>query len=635
MRFVALVSGGKDSFFNIQHCIAQGHELVALANLYPSQNVDEIDSFMFQTVGHNLIEHYGECLAVPVYRKTICGGSKNQELEYSVTQDDEIEDLHELLLTVMAHHAIEAVSCGAILSQYQRTRVENVCGRLGLTTLAYLWQRDQLQLMTEMCQSGLDARLVKVAAIGLTDRDLGKSISEMLPKLIKLNQMYEVHICGEGGEFETIVFDSPLFKHKRLEIKEHEAVTDSRNDVSYLKLEVEVVTKETGSLATIPPPVLDEDSEKIYNNQKNRDGRKDFVPETSQDSPVSFKREINLVGGYLFISNMTLDESEPESALRTIISELGGLLLKHNLSFGNIQHVDLLVSNMGSFSTLNEVYSSVFTDYHLPPSRVCIETTIPNQISLSCSVLLERPKRLGVHVRSISYWAPHNIGPYSQSIVATTPTYKMATISGQIPLIPATMELAPSSDDAYNSILCIQHFRRVKEIVQVRHIGAAVCFVTENKVAPVASGAWRAYTTDIEGENCERLVTVQVSGLPKGANVELSGWTFEQVEAIDDDDVDERPEAQEKSRELPLSARSAMDRVHSSSFGDITIGVFFTSSDLKGLHDFDGHLQIFATDTPGVGFPENSLVVPVTAVWDPSGISYKYGGIFRIWGSTT
>lgn len=34
MKFVALISGGKDSIYNIQQCIAHGHELLALANLY-------------------------------------------------------------------------------------------------------------------------------------------------------------------------------------------------------------------------------------------------------------------------------------------------------------------------------------------------------------------------------------------------------------------------------------------------------------------------------------------------------------------------------------------------------------------------------------------------------------------------
>lgn len=56
-----------------------------------------------------------------------------------------------------------AVGSGAILSNYQRTRVENVCGRLGLTSLAYLWRRPQSPLLAEMVEAGLDAVLVKVS----------------------------------------------------------------------------------------------------------------------------------------------------------------------------------------------------------------------------------------------------------------------------------------------------------------------------------------------------------------------------------------------------------------------------------------------------------------------------------------
>lgn len=39
MRVVALVSGGKDSCFNILQCVAAGHEIVALANLRPESNL--------------------------------------------------------------------------------------------------------------------------------------------------------------------------------------------------------------------------------------------------------------------------------------------------------------------------------------------------------------------------------------------------------------------------------------------------------------------------------------------------------------------------------------------------------------------------------------------------------------------
>lgn len=35
MKVVGLLSGGKDSCFNLCHCVKQGHEIVALASLKP------------------------------------------------------------------------------------------------------------------------------------------------------------------------------------------------------------------------------------------------------------------------------------------------------------------------------------------------------------------------------------------------------------------------------------------------------------------------------------------------------------------------------------------------------------------------------------------------------------------------
>lgn len=35
MRTVALISGGKDSCYNMMQCVSAGHNIVALANLQP------------------------------------------------------------------------------------------------------------------------------------------------------------------------------------------------------------------------------------------------------------------------------------------------------------------------------------------------------------------------------------------------------------------------------------------------------------------------------------------------------------------------------------------------------------------------------------------------------------------------
>lgn len=56
---------------------------------------------MYQTVGHDAIYLYSECMDVPLYRREILGGSILQSSDYTVTPEDETEDLYELLKEVL------------------------------------------------------------------------------------------------------------------------------------------------------------------------------------------------------------------------------------------------------------------------------------------------------------------------------------------------------------------------------------------------------------------------------------------------------------------------------------------------------------------------------------------------------
>ena len=47
MKIVGLVSGGKDSIFNLIECVAHGHEIVCIANLRAESLGKEIDSYMY------------------------------------------------------------------------------------------------------------------------------------------------------------------------------------------------------------------------------------------------------------------------------------------------------------------------------------------------------------------------------------------------------------------------------------------------------------------------------------------------------------------------------------------------------------------------------------------------------------
>jgi len=176
MKVIGLVSGGKDSCYNLVECVAAGHEIVALANLKPQDSQDdEIDSQMYQTVGTSAVEFIAAAMELPLFVETIMGTGKSTDKDYTPTKGDEVEDLYRLLSRVAKETGAEAVSVGAILSDYQRVRVEGVCLRLNLVCLAYLWRRDQEELLHEMIENGLEAVLIKVACLGLNSQHLGKT----------------------------------------------------------------------------------------------------------------------------------------------------------------------------------------------------------------------------------------------------------------------------------------------------------------------------------------------------------------------------------------------------------------------------------------------------------------------------
>ncbi len=62
--------------------------------------IDELDSYMFQTVGHEVIELYQQCLDVPLFRSEISGTSLSTTSDYVPTPQDEVEDLYHVLKKV-------------------------------------------------------------------------------------------------------------------------------------------------------------------------------------------------------------------------------------------------------------------------------------------------------------------------------------------------------------------------------------------------------------------------------------------------------------------------------------------------------------------------------------------------------
>ncbi|XP_065822683.1 diphthine--ammonia ligase isoform X2 [Labrus bergylta] len=571
MKVVALISGGKDSCYNMMQCVSAGHRIVALANLRPA-DTDELDSYMYQTVGHQAIELYAEAMDLPLYRRTIQGSSLDTGRNYNQTEGDEVEDLYELLKLVKEKESVEAVSVGAILSDYQRVRVENVCLRLGLQPLAYLWRQDQESLLSAMISSDLRAILIKVAAYGLDpEKHLGKPLADMEPYLKQLSEKYGVHICGEGGEYETFTLDCPLFKRK-IVIDAAETVIHSADafaPVGYLRFTAmhteskDAVSQTSDVVASALPHgscpcqnAIDKMTEEVEYADQAEDNRQEFTSNCDLSCqrghaaalPASCSPRSSR--GFQWISGIKGLQSQESgiqgqtwAAFTQLKSELGGRGWKMN----DIVLVHLYVRSMADFGPLNAVYKTHFGIN--PPARVCVQAPLPAGQLLQMDCLLHdwtEPPEEGcfhekdaLHVQSMSHWAPANIGPYSQAFRVDQSVF----CAGQIALVPCTMQLVKAGTRA-QAYMSFSYVKKVLEAVigtlTLAHVLQAHCYTTRHQDVPVIRAVWESMLRAAEEEKdllwepeIKRppLFVATVPALPRGAAVELH------VTAVRDDPI--------------------------------------------------------------------------------------------------
>jgi len=97
-------------------------------------------------------------------------------------------------------------------------------------SLSYLWLRDQDSLLQEMIDSQMDARIVKTNSTSLKEVHLNKSIKEMQEDFRIFHRGFGFNVGGEGGEYETAVFDCPLFKTKKIVCTDRKSVNISETN---------------------------------------------------------------------------------------------------------------------------------------------------------------------------------------------------------------------------------------------------------------------------------------------------------------------------------------------------------------------------------------------------------------------
>ena len=181
----------------------QGWEISSLLTVKPKAQ----DSYMFHYPNVQWTSLQADALGIPI-RVRESEGLKEKELE-------DIEAL-------MSADDAEGFVCGAIASDYQWSRLNEICHRLGKPLFAPLWRKDQVMLLEDMLHAGFKFMISGVYAEGFDEGWLGKVItSHSVKELQRLRDEYRISPSGEGGEIETFVLDGPNFS-KAIHIEEAE-----------------------------------------------------------------------------------------------------------------------------------------------------------------------------------------------------------------------------------------------------------------------------------------------------------------------------------------------------------------------------------------------------------------------------
>ena len=338
--------------------------------------------------------------------------------------------------------------------------------------------------------------MVKVAALGLSEKQLGLSLKQVHPKLVDLNNKYGLHLCGEGGEYETIVLDCPLYK-KRIEIVESRVVKHGE-DVWYLEiLQVNLVDKESNPESRdfsqiVKTPRFEDHDLGLSLDAMAINLEKLSIVEPSP--PVqSHSPTFTMINNFFAISGITSSAPSLSAQTTEIFSALLSILEFHKLGLTDLILITVHLPSMTSFTTFNAIYSSFFNLN--PPARVTLSTSSTLQIDvLGSTSTLDH-----LHVKSISYWAPSNIGPYSQLVTCGN----LGFMAGMIGLVPAQMELSNNEFCQAHASLC-----RVVEGFEENFLYKMV-FVVEGVDVGVVKKLGK------------RMGVVRLKGLPKDARVEI------------------------------------------------------------------------------------------------------------------
>ena len=183
-------SCGKDSTLALHHMIAQGNDPVALITMV---NEAEERSF-FHGADLQMLQAYSKALNIPILITPATGDTYHLEMEKSLRKAVSL--------------GAEIACFGDIDLEGNRAWSEERCKNAGIQAVFPLWQKNRTENVYELIGLGYQCLIKSINHTLLPREVLGRILDA---ETIDLMKRCGIDVCGENGEYHTLVVDGPVF----------------------------------------------------------------------------------------------------------------------------------------------------------------------------------------------------------------------------------------------------------------------------------------------------------------------------------------------------------------------------------------------------------------------------------------
>lgn len=212
MKVAVSWSGGKESCLACEKAMAQGHNVTVLVTFI-------LDSWPFICHPLPIMSLQSKALGIPHITLKV-GEPYREAYRHSISD-------------LMKTYEIQGLVTGDIWLQDHRPWMESVCDGLGINPIMPLWKASTYEILNTIISRGFKPVFTCVKEPWFNEKWLGRQLDrESFEELTSLHQKFGIDLCGESGEYHTMVLNGPMFRQA---IRIEESSKERKNSTLLLK----------------------------------------------------------------------------------------------------------------------------------------------------------------------------------------------------------------------------------------------------------------------------------------------------------------------------------------------------------------------------------------------------------------